>query len=323
MSEDRYQIPGDWIPGPDFMTSMSRSVPALYAHQMFLIDQLHKGDPATGRPPITGKGITIAINDTGWIKHDLLPEPVFAISMVGEDPKKARHPHGPHVSGIALGRFGEDGRALGVAPGANLITVQVLNSQGSGPTSAINAGRERAGKEGADITSESLGDNGGPDIPEDIKSFDRTYESGVSLCVCAMGNNGMNGDGRPGSYKQNFGVGALNQRWERAGFSSVSNNLDIMFPGESIPSCNLSNGFMLQSGTSQATPGIAGCFALIMEWMQIVGIPRPMGWSAWRQWIQQPQFIKDLGDPGKDRATGFGAPKMINIFEWMLLPRGA
>lgn len=278
---------------------------------------------------ITGKGSVIAINDTGWRPHPFLKKPLATRDFTGDrSGDQDNNGHSSHCAGIALGGFDESGVALGVAPGADLIIAKVLSDSGSGSTRGINAGREWAAKEGATIISESLGDGGGPDIPEDIASIERAYSDGMRVNVAALGNAGDRGGGsrgtvgRPGSYRQNIGVAALRQDGSRADFSSTGDPADVATPGQQIISCDLRGGFTAMSGTSMATPFMAGCWALIHEYMQRIGMPALIGWKAHRDFLNRPEFVKDVGAPGRDREYGFGIPQMAAVFDWMLRPEG-
>lgn len=309
-------IPGDLVVG-DVIQIQAGVLPKLWHKDFHKIQLLHDLG-------ITGKGVKIAINDTGFRSHPYLPEPIakrdFTGSRSGTD---AVSNHSVHCAGTALGRRDSNGVSLGIAPDAELIIAKVLGDSGSGSTTGINKGRVWAAEQGADIISESLGDGGGPDIPEDIRSFDTAYKAGASICVAALGNAGFRGVGRPGSYRQTCGVAALNESGKRADFSSVGDPADLAFGGQNIISCNNNGGLISMSGTSMATPGVAGVLALVMQYMQMVGIPRPMGWQEWREFWSQPQFVKDVGAPGRDKEYGFGIPQVSSIVDWMLNPSGA
>ena len=86
------------------------------------------------RANATGRGITVAVVDTGCHRHPALPEPTAAKSFVpGGRWHVDENGHGTHVAGTALARD----RRIGVATEANLIVAQVLDARGSGDSSAI------------------------------------------------------------------------------------------------------------------------------------------------------------------------------------------
>jgi len=321
--ERKIGIPGDLV-HHDLVIPFSVNVPNLWHHTFMKIAELH----ARG---ITGKGVAIAINDTGIIDHPLLPRPLASKDFTGSPSGvKDKQGHGSHCAGIALGRRGDDGRALGVAPDAELLVAKVLGDNGSGSTTGINAGRVLVAKEAARlgfknklVISESLGDGGGPPISADLQAFDEAYDEGAAICVAALGNAGFNGVGRPGSYDRVCGVAALRENGTRADYSSVGDPADLAAPGSNILSCNLSGGYTSMSGTSMATPFIAGVMALVIQHRQDIGLPALVGWRSWTQFWKDPRFVADAGAPGHDPQYGWGIPQVHKIVDWMLNPQGA
>ncbi len=122
-------------------------------------NQLTAADAAQARG-FDGSGVTIAVIDTGIDKNhpDLLGKVAAEISFVqGESPADG-HGHGTHVaSTIAGSGAASNGRYKGIAPGARLLNVKVLDNRGSGWTSDILQGMQWAADNGADIISMSLG----------------------------------------------------------------------------------------------------------------------------------------------------------------------
>lgn len=267
---------------------------------------------------ITGKGVIVAIDDTGVSPHSDLPTPIksrnFTNSPGGGDID--RNGHGTHCAGTAVGRNG-----LGCAPEADLIATKVLSDQGSGATSWINAGRVWAAKEGADIISESLGGPSGG--RQDMDSIDEAYEAGVSICVAAAGNSGYRGSntiGYPGRYLTTGCVGAYRSDGQIATFSSGGREIDVATPGQEIISASYRGGYVAMSGTSMATPMFAGLMALIIHKRRITGFPDIKGMDAWREFFQTAGFMEDAGDPGKDVRFGYGKPLITKILNWLREP---
>ena len=310
MSDERIiGIPPDLVVHHDQVYAASTNVPQLWGMTMLKIYECH----ARG---VTGKGVRIAVNDTGVARHPFLPVPIAQRDFTGNG-LGDRHGHGTHCAGTALGRRGDDGRSLGVAPDADLIYAKVLGDSGDGSTTGINSGRVWAAEQGADVISESYGDGGGPPIAADVRSYEQAYERGALVCVAALGNagnsTGRDTVGRPGSYQESIGIAALREDGSIAGFSSAGPSADFATPGQNIISCNLRNGFVSMSGTSMATPFFAGICALVIQWHRMQGLKPPQGWREWRAYMAQ--FVDDKGTPGRDRLFGFGIPNINRLLD--------
>jgi hypothetical protein len=233
----------------------------------------------------TGKGIKIGIIDSGidYLHPDLGGGIGSGFKVLGgfdfvnndNDPMDDLG-HGTHVAGI----IAANGTNLkGVAPDANLYAFKVLDNSGSGPSSAIIAGIERAldpdqnpnTNDAVNIISMSLGGTGDPDDPMS-QAVDNATAAGV-LCAIAAGNNGAYQTiGSPGCARTALTVGASDNLDGIASFSSrgPSNSIygikpDIVAPGVEINSTKMGGGYIAYSGTSMATPHIAGAAALILQ----------------------------------------------------------
>ena len=261
-----------------------------------------------------GSGIKVAILDTGidsthpMLQGKVILEEVFT----GESHAYDVHGHGTHCAGIAAG-YG------GVAPGALLINAKVLNDTGygndTGIISAINwavdPDSNPATDDGADIISMSLG---GPysDLNSPMLSaIQDAVEAGVIVTV-AVGNCGQGcpsgscqgyiGVETPGNSPDAISVGAVDNSSYWACFSSggyVNGTIkpDIVAPGVSINS-SIPGGYASWSGTSMATPHVAGAVALLLQSNPDLA-PDDVKYIIERTCV-------DLGDPGKDVRYGSG-----------------
>jgi len=200
--------------------------------------------------------------------------------------------HGTHCAGIAAGTPG--GMDFqGVAPGAQLWNVKVLNQWGSGYWSWIINGVNFAslGPDGvpetgdeADIISMSLGGLDYSDGTDPVsQAVNLAVERGV-VVVVAAGNDGYLGPctiGTPGVAEKVITVGASDKEDILAPFSSLGPTVDlrikpdILAPGVDItssvptdPDCYINDpsGYMSLSGTSMSTPHVAGAAALLRQY---------------------------------------------------------
>lgn len=264
----------------------------------------------------TGRGTTVAIVDTGYQPHRLLPEPIEYINRTNE-PDTLYNSHGIHCASSAIGRFG-----YGAAPGAKYIAVKVLAGRnGSGSSDWIARGIRDAVDAGADIISLSLG---GPS-PYRPTQEALEYAFGRGCCVCAAaGNSGFNGRqntiGYPAKYGNNvISVGAtkgsyLNQTI--ASFSSGGKEQDFAAPGERIIGAVAGNKLGYMSGTSMACPNLAGHYALALEIVRLAGKPRPSNYAEWKNLFKD--IAIDAGIDGFDETYGHGlvmASDIVGILE--------
>ncbi|WP_434744768.1 S8 family peptidase [Streptomyces sp. A-14] len=230
-----------------------------------------------------GKGTRVAVLDTGIdTDHpDVKDRLVATRSFVPGEEVDDKHGHGTHVaSTIAGSGAASEGANKGVAPAADLLVGKVLGDEGSGADSGIIEAMEWAKAEGADIVSMSLGspvpDDGTDPMSQAVNSLSA---DGGPLFVIAAGNAyGAGTIGSPGSAEQALTVAAVDKQDGRADFSSMgplvrSHGLkpDLSAPGvdiaaaasQSVP--GMEGMYQSMSGTSMATPHVAGAAALLKQ----------------------------------------------------------
>lgn len=173
--------------------------------------------------------------------------------------------HGTHCAGI-IGAIGDNGTGIaGINWRVKIMPVKFLNASGSGSLFDAQRGIDYAMKNGADIISASWG--GGGFSQSMANKITEAQAAGV-LFVAAAGNDGLNNDQYPtypASYtNQNIiSVAASNSSDELAYFSNFGvKSVDIAAPGQTIMS-TIPGGYANFSGTSMATPYVAGLAALV------------------------------------------------------------
>jgi subtilisin family serine protease len=230
--------------------------------------------------PYTGKGINIAILDTGIYKvHvDLKGRKITTRKFVSSGSSGDADGHGTHCAGVACGFKDEAGLRYGVASQSNIFCGKVLNDQGEGTDSGILAGIEWAITRKCRVISMSLGAATEADEPYSV-----TYENVAtramqlgSLIVAAAGNESNRPlltapVGHPANCPSIMAVGAVDSALRIAYFSSGGINknggqVDIVAPGVSVYSMiNTQHEHDKWDGTSMATPFVAGIAGLYFE----------------------------------------------------------
>lgn len=207
-----------------------------------------------------GRGVKVAVIDTG-VDHthpDLAPNYKGGWNAVtGSGDPMDDQGHGTHVAGtIAAARDGKG--VAGVAPGADLYAVKVLDKNGSGNYSWIIAGIEWAIENRMDVVNMSLGGPSGTDAL--AQAVARAAEAGITV-VCAAGND-SGPVNYPAKYPEALAVSASDSGDRIASFSSRGPEIDLIAPGVRINSAKMGGGYASLSGTSMASPHAAGLAAL-------------------------------------------------------------
>jgi len=273
---------------------------------------------------ITGSGVRLAIVDSGSGPHPDL-NVAERVSCIGRSPCQTGsgagfdddNGHGTHVAGSAAAIAGNNvppyGGVVGVAPGATLISIKVLNASGGGSYSDIIAALDwlaawSASNSGQiQVANFSLGSSGDPGVLTK-QAFDRAYTSFNILSIAAAGNSG-NRAGRgdnviyPGRYDSVVAVGATDNRDARASFSSTGPAVELAAPGNNIWSTVRQNGtpgYGYMSGTSMATPHASG--------VAVLGISKtgPLTAKNSAVRVQLQASTKNLGVAGRDPEFGYG-----------------
>ncbi|WP_406314123.1 S8 family serine peptidase [Streptosporangium sp. NBC_01639] len=238
------------------------------------------GAPEAWAAGFDGTGTTVAVLDTGIdaAHPDLTGKVADRRDFTGENATGDPHGHGTHVaSTIAGSGAASEGRRKGVAPGATLLNGRVLGGDGSGRLSWIIDGMEwAAGEKHAEIVNMSLGsrDAGGP-LTSAVTRLSQQYGT---LFVVAAGNDGCDGCvGAPGDAPEALTVGAVDREDRLAPFSNrgpIAADLavkpDVTAPGVEISAARSGGGasgepYTAMSGTSMATPHVAGAAALLRQ----------------------------------------------------------
>ncbi|MFC8434803.1 S8 family serine peptidase [Streptomyces sp. NPDC057253] len=230
---------------------------------------------------LTGRGVKIAVLDTGVdTDHpDLVGRIDETASFVLGESVEDMHGHGTHCIGTAAGPANPQNQEprYGVATEARILAAKVLNKAGTGTDGQILAGIDWAITHGARVISMSLG---APVQPGGL--FVQTYETLAqtalrlgTVIVAAAGNDSERPQrvepvGSPANCPSILAVASLDKSLTTSFFSCGGINgqggeVNIAAPGRSVRSAAPGGGYTTKSGTSMATPHVAGVLALLAE----------------------------------------------------------
>ena len=238
----------------------------------------------------TGKGVGVAVLDTGCFPHeDLVPHIAAFSDMVQKQTRPYDdNGHGTHVCGIIGGSGAASGRLYqGIAPNCHLIPVKVLDRRGNGYASDVLAGlrwiRQHRETYGIRIVNISVGSFSRRNMGENsalVRGVNEAWDDGL-IVVVAAGNMGPRRGTitTPGISRKVITVGCSDDHREvnvmgsrmidysgRGPTGSCICKPDLVAPGASITSCSNQPGrYTSKSGTSMATPLVSGALALLLE----------------------------------------------------------
>ena len=266
-------------------------------------DEWTWGLQAVGVPgtAFSGRGIKVCVGDTGLATGhtDFRQRKIIGhnFSHSGESTDiEDRHGHGTHVSGTVCGRpSSTNGRQYGVAPDVELLVAKVLGDNGSGTFTGVLQSIYWAISQGCHVINFSLGGGTNPISAFEIAGLD-AIRAGL-LIVAAAGNDGKQSKVHaPANATWIMAVGALTPELKSASFSSPAGPtrmewVDISAPGQSVISSSRNGGYSIMSGTSMASPHVAGLAAL---WLEKLGTSSPVrAAQIWRSLFQYAQPLEE------------------------------
>jgi subtilisin family serine protease len=244
------------------------------------------GAPAAWAAGYTGAGVTVAVIDTGvdQTHPDLAGREIAEANFAGTPDNVDHYGHGTHVASTVAGTGAKSGgRYRGVADGVSILDVKVLDDFGFGSDSGIIAGMEWAARQGADIANLSFGNQDTPQVDPVEQAVESLTAQYGTLFVVAAGNDGPSAGTilSPGSAPSALTVGGVDRADQLYNRSSRGPTVgdgaikpDITAPGVEIVAAKAAegqigtpaeDGYVSLSGTSMATPHVAGSAALLRQ----------------------------------------------------------
>jgi uncharacterized protein (TIGR03382 family) len=213
--------------------------------------------------PTDGTGVSVYVVDTGLLAThtDIAAKQLAGQDFVGDGfGTDDCHGHGTHVAGTVAGEL------FGIAKGAKVIPVRVLDCNGSGTTEGVVAGLDYIAltAPAGSVVNMSLG--GGPQLALDT-AVRNVVLKGITVVVAAGNENQVACNVSPARVPEAITVGATTITDARASFSNYGTCVDIFAPGQDIPSLGIDSNsdVKVYSGTSMASPHVAGVAALFLS----------------------------------------------------------
>ena len=225
---------------------------------------------------LTGKGVRVGHLDTGADgKHPALRKAIasfaefdsFGVQVTPSPKPYDTDDHGTHTAATIAGRP-VSRHSVGVAPQAELASAIVI--EGGNVIARILGGMDWALSQNVRILNMSLGLRG---FFDDFLAVTQILRGRNVLPIFAVGNEGPGTSRSPGNYLESLSVGAHDKNGAAAIFSSSQRFVrendplvpDLVAPAVDVISAKPGGGFQLMSGTSMATPHVAGLAALLLE----------------------------------------------------------
>ncbi len=234
-----------------------------------------------------GKGVTVAVLDTGVIGDSMFANRVRSTNLVDlPGDLSSINNHGTAVASLIASE-------LGLAPDSSILSYRIARDDGTSDTYLIAEAVLAATDAGADIINISLGSSSRSTLLANAIRY--ATDAGV-MVVASTGNNGIDQVSYPAAFDNVIGVGAVDARGEHLDFSN-SGDVSIVAPGLALTSASTDGTQVNFSGTSASAPVVAGAIAAVMT---------QEGISASAAWQLIQANANEAGAPGNDIDYGAG-----------------
>ncbi len=243
-----------------------------------------------------GDSLVVGVLDTGVdANHPDLDGKIFNVPDINKDFLTDDIGHGTEVSGIIAARTNNNQGIAGITWNTKILPLRITDENGVARVSTVVSALDEAYLRGAMIIQISLSTNQFSQTLKD--AVKEAHDRGI-LIVSTAGNTGIEELRFPSAFDDVIGVGAVNQHKVKESYSTTGEHVRLVAPGAAIYTTTTGSSYSAVTGTSFASPQIAGAAALV--------------------WAVAPELTndevseilfdsaEDLGDKGKDKLYGYG-----------------
>ncbi|MFD2160079.1 S8 family serine peptidase [Rubritalea tangerina] len=241
-----------------------------------------------------GSGVTVAVIDSGVQEHIALTEGVTRLVLTDTaSSDSSQLGHGTAVASIISGNHP---LTQGVAPSADILSIQITDAQGSSNSFTLAEGILAAVDGGAQIINISMGSEGNSSVVAEAIAY--AQDRGIVI-VASSGNEGYSTPAYPAAYDGVISVGAIEANGEHLDFSNTGENLSLVAPGYEVNAAWGEDLLTSFSGTSASAPFVSGAIAAVMS--------ENPGYTAQQATDLILSLSNEAGLPGADPQYGQGS----------------
>lgn len=265
-------------------------------------NRLHDWLGISGDNSTWGKGVRIAILDTGVTSHSAFSKAIRTFNLVDlPTDLSLQNGHGTAVASFILGN---NSLTPGVAPGAEVYSYRIANDNGESNSFLLAQGIIAAADARTALVVIAMGSGGDSSLVRNAIAY--AMERGVMI-VAAAGNNGINQVSYPAANDGVIAVGAVDAIGNHLEFSNSGNEIAISAPGYGLNAAWTDDRAASVSGTSFSAPIVGGLIAALMT------EAGPGNLTATQAWNLLNTYLNDGGAAGADPEFGAGMPDIGRV----------
>jgi len=247
---------------------------------------------------LVGKGIRIAILDTGVASHSSFLGRILSMDMI-ERPADPSVLNG-HGTAVASTLISTSKLTPGVVPGAEILSIRIANDNGVSNSWLLAQGIIAAVDGGAMLINISMGSTGDSALVRSAIQY--AHDAGVVI-IAAAGNDGSGQVANPAAYHGVIAVGSVDAAGNHLSFSN-SGKVDVSAPGYGVNTAWTGDQSVSVDGTSFSAPIVTGAIAYIMSTQNV---------AAAEAVTIMYRYLNDGGSAGVDEYLGAGMPALDRV----------